>query len=213
MSVRSNRWLPGLLALLLAGGCSDDSDPAGTGNGGSGEGIQGVVARQKTGVGIPGVTISALAAGDPVAAAVTGPDGAFALPDLPDGVYHVVPVGLELAGLDPRFDVMEPLRDTVEVADGSSPELVFAVVGLIPARITGTLTCGGESQPGATVRVAGGTGTDETATTDPLGRYAVLDLLPGVYTVIPGAADCTLAPAYRIVAVRPGEFVQADFGG
>jgi hypothetical protein len=175
--------------------------------------VSGVVARQKTGVGIPGVTLAVMAGGEVVTAAVTGPDGGFATGPLQDGSYEIVPVGLELAGLDPRFDVMEPARDTVRVSSGESPGMVFAVVGLVPARITGEVSCGGQPDPGAVIRVVGGAATDRSATADVLGRYAVLDLLPGVYTAIPVSGSCSLAPSYMVLNLRPGEFGKADFGG
>lgn len=204
--------LPGamLTAVLLA--CGDEGSPAG-GDPGTEPGITGVVARQKTGVGVPGVTLTVLAAGQPVTSAVSGPDGSFDTGRLQDGSYVVVPVGLELAGLDPRFDVMEPMRDTVQVESGKAPALVFAVVGIVPARITGEVTCGGSPDPGASIRVAGGGSTDRTVVADALGRYGALDLLPGVYTVLPAAASCALSPAYVVLDLRPGEFGRVDFSG
>lgn len=201
-----------LVMTALAVGCSEEGSPA-QGEDGTSPGVTGVVARQKTGVGVPGITVAAVAPGGTRAAAVTGPDGSFDTGPLPDGTYEIVPVGLELAGLDPRFDVMEPPRDTVQVSSGEARELVFAVVGIIPARITGEVTCGGQPDAGAVIRVAGGAGTDVEATTDAVGRYAVLDLLPGVYSVFPVSAGCSVAPAYMVMELRPGEFRRADLGG
>lgn len=211
MTRRIGAALAAILLALYLGACGDE-DPAGSG-GGNGEGVTGLVARQKTGVGVEGVTVAVLSGGRPVHAAVTGPDGSFSTGPLADGVYVLVPVGLELAGLDPRFDVMEPLRDTVTVSSGKGPDLVFAVVGLIPARITGEVSCGGQPDPTATIRVAGGSATDEVAAADAVGRYAVLDLLPGVYTVIPQSGACAVAPGHQILTLRPGEFGRVDFGG
>jgi hypothetical protein len=199
-------------AAIVSLGCADDNSPTGGGDG-TAPGVQGTVTRQKTGVGVPGVTVALVDGSEAVAAATTGPNGEFSVSGVPDGSYEVVPVGLELAGLDPRFDVMEPARDTVVVEGGTSDPLVFAVVGLVPARVTGEVTCGGLPETAATVRVAGGLGTDEEAVPDPLGRYAVLDLLAGVYVVAAQSANCTLVPDYRIVTVRPGEFVRVDFSG
>lgn len=201
-----------LAAALLTGGCDDES-PTGNEGGSDDAVLRGTVARQKTGQGVEGLTFAVLEAGRPVAAVISGPDGTFSLPALADGTYEVVPVGLELAGVDPLYAVMEPARDTVVVAQGRSEPLVFAVVGLVPGRISGTVTCGGEPSLAATVRVAGGTGTDETATPDVIGRYAVLELEAGVYAVVPDSPDCILAPPLRIVVVRPGEFVRVDFAG
>jgi len=201
-----------LAATVFSTGCDDES-PTGNEDGGSEGEIQGTVARQKTGQGVEGVTLAVLQAGTPVAAVTSGPDGTFAISGLGAGTWEVVPVGLELAGLDPLYDVMEPARNTVVVADGESTPLVFAVVGLVPGRISGTVTCGGESNLAATVRVAGGTGTDRTVTPDAIGRYAALELAAGVYAVVAESPDCTLAPSLRIVEVRPGEFVRADFQG
>lgn len=204
-----------LAAALVASfllGCGEGDGPAGN-EGGNGSGISGVVSRQKTGVGVGGVTIAIVSGSGAVHAAVTAPDGSFSTGPLADGVYELVPVGLELAGLDPRFDVLEPVRDTVTVSSGSSGDVVFAVVGIIPARVTGEITCGGEPDPTATVRVAGGSATNRVASADALGRYAVLDLLPGVYTVIPESGACAVAPGHQILTLRPGEFGLAHFGG
>lgn len=196
----------------LAAGC-DDHSPTGTGGGDEAAAIRGTVTRQKTGQGVEGVTFTVLRAGRPVVAATSGPDGSFSVPGLADGTYEVVPTGLELAGVDPLYDAVEPARDTAVVAGGSGEALVFAVLGLVPGRISGTVTCGGEPDPTAEVRVAGGTGTDRTATPDAIGRYAVLELEAGVYAVVPGSSHCTLTPSLRIVDVRPGEFVRVDFAG
>lgn len=212
----SRRW-PSLLLCLSLGlpavaACGDD-DPAGNDGSGSGPGIQGTVSRQKTGEGVAGVTLAVARGGQVVDATATGPDGTFALAGLADGSYQVVPVGLELAGLDPRFDVMEPGVDTAVVSGGTSQDLVFAVVGLVPARITGEVTCGGTPSAGATVRVAGGRDVDETVMLDAVGRYAVLELLAGVYAVVAESPDCDPDPSVVIVELRPGEFARVDFAG
>lgn len=205
-------WAAAALALSLFAACGDDDGPAGN-DGADRPGVSGVVARQKTGVGVAGVTVAVLSGTGVVHAVVTAPDGRFSTGPLADGVYELVPVGLELAGLDPRFDVMEPLRDTVAVSSGAADGVVFAVVGIIPARVTGEVTCGGQPDPTATVRVAGGTGTNRVASADALGRYAVLDLVAGVYTVIPESGACAVSPDHLILTLRPGEFGLADFGG
>ncbi len=211
-TLRAGRF-PGILTValaVLAWGCDDD--PAGHG-GLDPDGVRGVVARQKTGEGVAGVTVTARSNGLPVAAAVTADDGTFRFDALPDGSYELVPVGLDLAGLDPRFDVMEPPRDTAVLSDGRATGLVFAVVGLVPARITGEVTCAGSPDPSAMLRVAGGPSTDQTVDVDALGRYAALDLNAGNYVVIPVAGGCSVSPAYYVATVRPGELVRADFGG
>lgn len=211
---RARGRLPGLLLVLALAGLSvgcDDELPTGSGGEAGAGALGGTVTRQKTGQGVDGVTLTVLRAGRPVAAVTSGPDGAFSVPGLGDGSYEVVPTGLELAGLDPLYDAMEPTRDTAVVAEGRSEALVFAVVGLVPGRISGTVTCGGEPNLAATVRVAGGRGTDRTATPDAIGRYAVLDLEAGVYAVVGASPDCILSPSLRIVEVRPGEFVRVDF--
>lgn len=212
MNWRLAGWAGAALSVAFLCACGSDDTPAGN-DGGDGPGVNGVVARQKTGVGIGGVTVAVRSGTGVVHAAVTAPDGTFSTGPLPDGVYELVPVGLDLAGLDPRFDVMEPLRDTVTVSSGSAEGVVFAVVGIIPARVTGEVSCGGEPDATATVRVAGGIGTNRVAAADALGRYAVLDLVAGVYTVIPESGACAVSPDHLILTLRPGEFGLADFGG
>lgn len=199
-----------LVALALAVGCTDDGggmDP-GTGPGA----ISGTVARQKTAEGVPGALVVLL--GDEGSAretAITDGNGRFSFQGLAQGDYEVRLVAPELAGLDPLFDALEPA--SWEVALSSDPvDLVFAVVGLVPARITGTVRCGGGPAAGVSVRVVGGE-TDATAATDAAGIFTVLDLLPGTYAVIPLSPPCAVDPPFAATTVRPGQFVDLSFGG
>ncbi|MEJ2539914.1 MAG: hypothetical protein P8188_08095 [Gemmatimonadota bacterium] len=209
--IRTLRYGVALALMATVGSCDDDPATPG-GHDGDG-GLQGVVARQKTGEGVGGVTLAVARDGQVVTAVVTEADGSFGVTDVADGFYEIVPVGLELAGLDSRFDVMEPPRDTATVSGGEAPSLVFAVVGVVPARITGTVTCAGEPDVAASVRVVGGPATDQTVPVDALGRYAALELDAGAYAVIVQSGSCVVSPAYRTVNLRPGELGRADFEG
>jgi hypothetical protein len=84
------------------------------------------------------------------------------------------------------------------------------VVGLVPPRITGRVTCGGAGAEGVRVRVVGGS-SDVTATADAAGLWSALELEPGSYAVLPSGAPCALSPAYRVVELRPGQLAEADF--
>ncbi|MBT8337947.1 MAG: carboxypeptidase-like regulatory domain-containing protein [Gemmatimonadetes bacterium] len=201
-------WVAALIVAAVA--CGDDDagvDPIATGGA-----ISGTVARQKTADGVPNAVLALRDVEDRVVAtAVTGNAGRFTFSGLEQGAYRVRFVAPELAGLDPLFDALEPVE--WDVALSSDPvELVFAVVGLVPARITGTVTCGGAPAADVAVRVIGGE-TDATATTDEAGIFTALDLLPGTYAVIPLEAPCALTPQFRAATVRPGQFVDLNFGG
>jgi hypothetical protein len=206
----------GTLGLLLGAlvapwlmACSDDS--AGTGPKAGDGVIEGVVARQKTGVGVPGVVLAASVGGAVVATTHTDGEGAFAFKDLASGQYSIAVTGMELAGLDPLFDALEPEAQSVDL--GSDPvDLVFAVVSLVPARITGEVVCDGAPVANARIRVVGGV-SDVFATSNTQGKYAALDLYPGSYAVIPESVPCSVEPIYEVVTLRKGELREVDFQG
>ena len=211
---RTRRTVGGALAaatVFLVVACSDSgaTDPPGGAGPGS---VDGVVARHKTGEGVPGLVIAALYEDQVVATTHTAADGTWAIQGLSAGPYRIAATGTELAGLDLRYDAMEPPEHEVDVIAGDPESLVFAVVGLIPTRITGEVTCGGAPQVGATIRVIGGS-SDVTATTDSQGRFAALDLYPGSYAVLPVDVPCGVVPEYHAMDLRQGEFGEADFAG
>lgn len=200
----------GLLVGLLVAGCDDASDAVGPGPVGEGQ-VTGVVARQKTAEGVPGVVMALLRGGGVRQVTVTGADGTFAFQGLEAGTWRVRPAATELAGLDGRYDAMEPVEH--EVTLGSEPvDLVFAVVGLVPPRITGRVTCGGAGDPGAVIRVVGGA-TDASTVADASGLYSVLELDPGIYAVLAQGAACELSPAFQVVELRAGQLGEAHFQG
>ena len=198
-----------MLALLPA--CSDDPVelPASDGDGV----LEGLVARQKTGVGLANVVVGVRTTGGEVAdATFTDVDGSFGFDGLPGGRYEVFLANLQAAGIDPLFDVVEPEVATVAVGDGVADDVIFAVVGLVPARIVGDVTCERGLPSQATVRVVGGS-IDKTVSTNMQGRYAALDLAPGHYSVFAETDACTLTDAIRVVSVLRGQFVEVDFEG
>ncbi len=200
-----------MAAALVLVSCSDSgaTDPPG----GSGPGsVEGVVARHKTGEGVPGVVIAALYQDQVVATTHAGLDGSWSIPGLSAGSYRIAATGTDLAGLDIRYDAMEPPEYEVEVVPGDPESLVFAVVGLIPTRVTGEVTCGGVPQAGARVRVIGGS-SDVTSTTDSQGRFSALELYPGSYAVLPVDVPCAVTPTFHAMDLRQGEFGEADFAG
>lgn len=195
-----------LLVVLAVAGC--DAGPAGP-DGGAAV-VTGSLTRQKTGAGVADAIAVIIAGGHVVATAHTDAAGHFTFGRLDAGDYTVRLTGLEIAGLDPRFDALEPVVRTVRIP--AADALVFAVVGLVAPRVTGEIRCGGAPVVGAQVRVIGGS-TDATATTDGLGRYAVLDLEPGNYAVIPVTVPCVVSPAFAAVDLRPGQSGEVDFAG
>lgn len=199
-----------VIGAIVLGSCTDGdggTDP--TAAPGS---ISGTVARQKTGEGVDGAVLALLADSITVrAVTVSDANGRFAFEDVEQGEYRVRLIAPALAGLDPLYYALEPEEFTVSVA--SDPlEVVLAVVGIVPARVTGTVLCGGAPAVGVEVRVIGGS-ADVVGATDSGGFFTVLDLLPGTYAVIPVSAPCDLEPRYQAVHLRPGEFKVMDFGG
>lgn len=209
-----NRGRRGGVALLLWGafamaGCEDRV--GGTAPSLAPGLLGGTVARQKTAIGVEGAVLVLSDTSGVRATALSDATGRFRFSEMPPGEYEVQLVAPEVAGIDPLFEVLEPAAHEVQL--GSEPiDLVFAVVGLVPARITGRVLCDGEPVVGMEVRVAGGE-VDAVAVTDAGGLFTVLDLAPGVYTVLPLDAPCLLTPAREVVRIRPGEFVDLGFGG
>ena len=210
MRRRVGRGVPLLLCALILAGCDDGGGGMEPGAGpGS---ITGTVARQKTAEGVPGAVVALLGDdGGVLETAITDGNGRFSFQGLAQGEYQVRLVAPELAGLDPLFDALEPPSWEVELT-ADPVDLVFAVVGLVPARITGTIVCGGAAAAGGEVRVVGGE-TDATAASDAAGIFTVLDLLPGTYAVIPLSPPCVVDPPFVAATVRPGQFVDLSFGG
>jgi hypothetical protein len=201
----------GLLALLLAAllpACDDggtDPAPDSAGN------VHGSVASVKTGAGVPNLVV-ALSSGETlVGVAATDEAGEFALDDIPAGDYIARLTGIELSGLSPRHTAFEPVEQNVRV-DGSGAVFGFGVVGLIPPRVTGEITCGGVPAVGAQVRVIGGE-TDVVVTSNEQGKYGATDLGPGHHAVLLIASPCTISPGWAAVELLPGQAVAVDFGG
>jgi hypothetical protein len=196
-------------ACLLLPACSDDASPAGSL---SGEGqVTGVVARQKTGDGIANAVVALVGDETVVQVAATDATGQFAFEDVPAGDYTARLVGLELTGLSLLHTAFEPLQQDLTVS-GEPVDLVFAAVGLVPGQVGGEVRCGGVPVEGARLRVVGGA-TDTAVETTGLGRYSAADLAEGSYTVMVEEAPCDTQPSHRVVSLRPGQSVNADFEG
>ena len=171
--------------------------------------MTGSVTRQKTGAGVPNVIAALVSTSGVAATAHTDAAGRFELTGIAPGAYTLRTAGHAIAGLDTRFEIMEPQSREVTV-DGASRDVVFTVVGLVPPRITGEIFCSAAPVAGARVRVIGGD-ADVTVFTNEQGKFGALDLMPGHYTVIPLEAPCELTPAYRVVQLRAGQSADADF--
>lgn len=209
---RVRRRAQAILVLTALAACGGDGPTELPGPAVDGS-VAGIVARQKTGVGVSDVVvIAATPSGTVVGATFTAGDGSFAFDGLADGTYELSLAHLERAGVDPRFEAIEPATTSVRVGSDPAGEVVFAVVGLVPARIAGDVTCGGTPVPGVSVRVVGGA-TDASVTTSPQGRYAALELAPGKYTVIAGELPCSLNDRVKVAEVLLGQFVEVDFAG
>ena len=202
------RLLCVLFAALLPVSCGDDEPASPDVHGGN---LAGVVTRHKTGTGLPGIVVVLLADSAVIATTHTDATGRFDFGRLEAGSYQVRLAGLALAGLDVRFDTVEPAHRDVSVAGGSE-ELVFTILTLVPPRITGDVFCAGTPVEGVRMRVVGGA-TDVVVTTNAQGKYGALDLTPGNYAIIPIDTPCTMAPAFHTIELRPGQSGEADFNG
>lgn len=206
---RRGRLGPWAVALLAVASACDDGVDVTPGPSGAPGTIEGVVARQKTGVGVPGVILALRQGATTLATTLSTESGGFSFANVPAGDYEVRIAAPELAGLDPIFDALEPESWTVQIG-GDPVDLVFAVVGLVPARVTGRITCGGGPAAGARIRVVGGA-HDETHAADETGSWSALNLAAGAYTVIPITAPCPLEPAWLAVDLRAGQMIEVDF--
>jgi hypothetical protein len=173
--------------------------------------VEGSIAYSKTGVGVPNVLVALIDGDEVVAATPTDADGHFAFDDVEAGSYTVRLTCFDLAGIDDRETAFEPVERDIVVAD-ETLSLVFAAVSFVPARIVGTLTCGGTPVAGVNVRVVGGE-TDQIVATNGQGRYGANDLGEGWHTVIPQDPACAIDPGYDAVFVRPGQSVDVSFDG
>lgn len=197
-----------LLLAALVSACGDDpvADVAGR----RGE-LTGTVARAKTGDGVANAVIALVRDGAVVRTTATNAVGAFAFDAVPAGGYTIHLTGLELTGMSLLHTTFEPLSQPVEVAGEMEPVL-FAAVGVVPARITGIVRCGGAVDTDAAVRIAGGA-VDSVVATNTVGRYALTDLDGGTYAVLPVRARCLGALADTVVRAEVGQYVGVDFDG
>jgi hypothetical protein len=208
---RPRRTIPGpaLLALLIAF-LSCDNEPGPSDLDPATAFIRGTVTMQKTGLGVPNLIVALVEGDDVVAAAATDRDGRFGFERRSAGEYVARLLGLELTPLAPGTAALEPPSLVVHV--GADPvELVFTVVGLIPPRVNGTVSCHGTPVAGARVRVVGGT-TDLSVDTNALGRYAANDLDTGLHTILLESAPCTASPAWEVVDLQPGQAREVNLG-
>jgi hypothetical protein len=202
------RTLP-FLALPVLTGCLDDGGSGATGPH-AGEGVvSGVVKRVKTGAGVANVVVALMQDDRVVATSHTDAGGSFSFTALPEGLYVARLTGFELTGVSLLHTVFDPVEQEVTVS-GEPRDLVFAAVGVIPARILGEVYCGGTPQEGASVRVVGAE-TNLTVITNSEGKYGANDLATGYYAVIPEAVGCEVSPAFHTLYVGPGQAGEADF--
>lgn len=199
--------------MLAASSLLACDGPSGTGPDGSSGEVVGTVALAKDGAGVPNAIIALLRDGEIVDAAATGASGRVSFAAVPAGTYTMRLTGLELTGLSAKHTSFEPLAQEVVVGSGSPASVVFAGVGLVPARITGVVSCAGAPVPEAAVRVVGGE-TDVIVTTNAQGRYGATDLAAGHYAVflVSVPDGCAFEEDHAVADVRIGQQANLDFG-
>lgn len=205
------RRLPTLAAVLILAGSACSKEPVSPGGNGAAD-VSGVVADEKTGTGIQDVLVALVRDGHVAAVTQTDATGRFGFTGIAAGTYTAWVTGLELAGIDPRTTALEPEQQDVVVDGQPVSDVVFAGIGLIPARIVGDVTCGGQPAAGAQVRVVGGE-ADTTVVAGGTGRYGVNNLAAGHYAVLAVSVPCTPPSPWAAVEVKAGQEVQVDFTG
>lgn len=209
---RADRLIIAMIAMCLlpvAFACSDDDASTGL-SAGPGQ-IDGTVTSEKTAHGIPNLVVALVHDGEVIAAAPTDSGGAFSFRGLAQGDYVVRLTGMELSHIDPLYSVFTPDADSVSVGDAPA-RLFFAVVGLIPPRVVGVVSCNGVPVPSAQVRVIGAS-TDTVVSTTAQGRYGATELDPGHYAVIVVDAPCPVEPSFGAVELLPGQAAEVNFAG
>lgn len=197
------------LGLFLGGACSSDPAEPHRSNGV----LAGSVGLVKSGEGVRDIIAVLLRDGHVVAAEPTDALGTFRFTDVSAGQYTVRLTGLELSAVSLRHTAFDPVWQDVRV-NGAPVDIVFAGVGLVPARILGDVTCDAAPLAGVTLRVVGGT-TDVSVQTNAQGRYAATDLDPGHYTVLlpTTTPNCRFAAPWSVTEVLVGQSVEVDFNG
>jgi hypothetical protein len=152
---------------------------------------------------LPGVTVSSSFGTD----TITDSLGYYTITDHPQGNYQVTPSLTGHTFSPPSRSVSLPPDATGQNFTGQ----------LLPTySLTGRLTnLAGTPLPGVVVAVE----STFFVTTDSQGYYAITDLPPGTYTVVPGATDLSFSPRITSVTVPPdaveinfvGEFAITDF--
>lgn len=207
------RALAGVAALaILAGGCQADRPPTAPDGGAGGGDVTGTVALVKTGAPVANAIVALIQGGRVLQAAATDDAGRFAFDRVTPGAYTVHLTGIELTGQDPLFTSFEPVSQ--RVTRTSEPlHVYFGGEGIVPARLTGFVTCRGAAVAGARVRIVGGD-TDTTIVTTEQGRYGSPDLVAGAYAVYLATADpCGYPQLFQAGRVKTGQLLRLDFNG
>ena len=146
--------------------------------------VQGRVVDPETGLGLGGVPVFV-----GQTAALSAPDGSFALSGLPPGAYELT-VGADAAGASPYALGAVPVRvgggEVTRLADLAAPASA-EVIGralLLEASRTGRHLAG-PSRPlgGVAIEIVGEAGASLRGVTDPEGAFRFVGLAPGRYTV------------------------------
>ncbi|MBX6363282.1 MAG: carboxypeptidase regulatory-like domain-containing protein [Gemmatimonadetes bacterium] len=207
------RALVGVAALaILVGACGDDRPPTGPDGGARDGDVTGTVALVKTGAPVANAIVALIQGGRVLQATPTDEAGHFAFDRVPPGAYTVHLTGLELTGEDPLFTSFEP-RSQAVTRSTESIHVYFGGEGIVPARVTGFVTCRGAPVAGARVRVVGGA-VDTTVVTTEQGRYGSPDLAAGAYAVyLEAAPPCGYPTPFQAGRVKTGQLLRLDFDG
>gem|GEM_PF-539920 len=151
------------------------------------------------GSGLAGVTVSLQGTSFTT---VTGSDGTYSLPGVPNALYTVVP---SLAGY-----TFAPANRSIPDSNGNVIGQDFTATAIPPQTFTvsGTVTLNGSGLAGVTVSLQG---TSLTTATGSDGSYSLTGVLNGSYTAVPSMAGFTFTPANRLVTVSNADVTGQDF--
>lgn len=201
-----------ILACTLPLSACDRNSTTGPDGGSAGPGqLEGTVALVKTGEPVPNALVALLQGGRVVGTAASDASGKFSFSGIPAGNYTVHLTGLELTPVSLLHTSFEPITQDVTVSD-TPAQVYFGGEGVVPAQVTGTVSCHGAVAPGAQLRIVGGE-VDTTVVATNEGRYASGSLGAGSYAVmlLQAPGGCSYAPPFQVARVRVGQLVRLDF--
>ena len=136
----------------------------------------------------------------------SGGSWTFTFPRVPPGSYNLVATA-------PGQRITPSFTNPVTVANTALTGLTFTSVAGSVSLISGRIDEAGVGLTGTTVEARdGSSAVVSSGTTDGTGRYVLINVPDGAYTVAPNKPGYTFSPASRMVAVAGADVPGQDFG-